>query len=409
MVRKLPNRASWKHPALACCLLGICFGQPSPGNAQEPTATLETITVTGSRVPRTEPQIGSITVIDEQAIKARNDSNVLDLLRDVPGVHVSHPGGRGNLGSIFIRGAVPNYGAVLVEGIQVNDPTNTRGGSFDFSTLNIDSIERVEILRAPQSSIYGSDALSGVINVITHSGSETLTADADVELGSQDYRRAGVRLSGPAPRGNLYSIRLGGISEGDSADPAEFQSHSLAGKFSSRSDGPFDFSVYARHSSADASAFPDDSGGDRLAVLRDKGLRETRDSSLGFDTDSMLTERTNLHVAGSLFEHDEQASSPGVAPGIRNGIPENSGDSNFSRSALSVFLTSNLSDSVQAAYGLGYQQEDGTGSSLITLTPQVVLPTRYQLDRDNLGVFGEIDYRVSGAFSVGAALRVDDS
>ena len=134
MVRKLPNRVSWKHAALACCLLGICFGQPSRGNAQEPTPTLETITVIGSRVPRTDPQIASITVIDEQAIEARNDSNGRDLLRDVPGVHVSHPGGRGNLGSIFIRASEPNYGAVLVDGIQVNDPTNTRGGSFDFST-----------------------------------------------------------------------------------------------------------------------------------------------------------------------------------------------------------------------------------------------------------------------------------
>lgn len=408
MISKLPNRVSWKHAALACCLPGI-VGQPLRGNAQEPAATLETIVVTGSRVRRIDPQMGSTTVIDEQAIEERNDSNVLDLLRDVPGVHVSLPGGRGNLGSIFIRGSEPNYGTVLVDGIQVNDPTNTRGGSFDFSTLNIDSIERIEILTAPQSSIYGSDALSGVINVITHSGTETLTAGADVEFGSQDYGRAGVRLSGPAPRGNLFSVRLGGISEGESSDPAEFQSHSLAGKFSSATGGPFDFSVYARHASTDATAFPDDSGGDRLAVLRDKDLRESRDTSFGFDTDSMLTERTNLHVGGSLFEHDEQVFSPGVAPGVRNGIPENSGDSNFSRSALTVFLTTDLSDLLQAAYGLGYQKEDGDGSTLITLAPQFVIPTSYQLDRDNLGVFGEIDYRVSRAFSVAAALRVDDT
>jgi len=407
--KKLPSSASWKHPALACFVLGLGLAQPIPGSAQEPAADLETITVTGTRVPRSEPQIGSMTVIDEQSIEARNDSNVLDLLRDVPGVHVSLPGGRGNLGSIFIRGSEPNYGAVLLDGIQVNDPTNTRGGSFDFSTLDIDAIERIEILRAPQSSVYGSDALSGVINVITHSGSETLTAGADVELGSQDYSRAGVQLGGPSPRGGLYSVRLGGITEGDSADPAQFQSHSLSGKFASETNAPFDFSVYGRHASADATAFPDDSGGDRLAVLREKGRRETKDTSVGFDAASTITGRTSLHIAGSLFEHDEQVASPGVAPGVRNAIPENSGNSDFSRSAVNVFLTSEFNESLDAAYGIGYQKEAGTGSSLITLGPQFVLPTSYELDRDNLGVYGEIDYRASRAFSVAAALRVDDT
>ena len=390
-------------------MVSLGLGQPLVTHAQAPTTALETITVTGSRVPRTDPQIGSVTIIEAQTIEARNDSNVFELLRDVPGVHVSLPGGRGNLGSIFIRGSEPNYGAVLVDGIQMNDPTNTRGGSFDFSTLNIDSIERIEILRAPQSSIYGSDALSGVINVITLSGTEAFTADVDVEVGSHDYSRAGFQLSGPAPPGGDYSVRLAGINEGDSSDPAEFQSHSFAGKYTSARDDPVRFSVYARHSSADSIAYPDDSGGERLAVNRERARRDTEDSSLGFDADVTITAATRLHVAGSLFDHDEQVFSPAVVPGIRPGIPENTGVAEFSRNALNVFFTSELNDSLRTAYGIGYQEEDGAGSSLITLGPQFVVPTSYQLDRDNLGVFGEVDYRITRQLTLDAALRIDDT
>ena len=409
MATRADNPFPLRHPALACWLvgLGLGLGPPVSAQPQPPVGVTETITVTGTRVPGARLQPGSVTPIDALTIERRNDSNVFELLRDVPGVYVSLPGGRGSLGSVFIRGSEPNYAAVLVDGIQVNDPTNTRGGSFDFSTLDIDSIERIEILRAPQSSIYGSDALSGAINVITLSGSEAFTAGGNLELGAGEYARGGVRLSGPAPRGGLYSVRLSAITEGDGADPAEFDGHAFTGKFTSDPHDPFNFSVYARSSSANAVAFPDDSGGARLAVLRDKGRRETDAGSLGFDARAALSARTTLHVAASVFGHDERASSPAVPPGVRPGIPGNSSDAQFARNAVNVFLTSTASDALQAAYGLAYQAEDGKGLGLISLGPQSVLPRRYRLERDNLGVYGEIDYALAPRWSVDAALRVD--
>jgi outer membrane cobalamin receptor len=72
---------------------------------------------------------------------------------------------------------------VLIDGIKVNDPTNTRGSSFDFSTLNIDHIERIEIVRGSLSAVYGSDAISGVINIVTQEGSKQPTADVRVSGG----------------------------------------------------------------------------------------------------------------------------------------------------------------------------------------------------------------------------------
>jgi outer membrane cobalamin receptor len=375
------------------------------GNTQENVPTLETITVIGTRIPRVEAQIGSVTVIDEQTIRERNDNNIFNLLRDVPGVHASLPGGQGSLGSVFIRGSEPNYGAILVDGVQVNNPTNTRGGSFDFSSLDINSIERIEVLRAPQSSIYGSNALSGVINLITHSGSEALTASTDVELGSHDYFRAGIQLGGPAPRGGIYNIRLNNTTE---HGLEEFKNRSFTSKFTSEIDKPFSFSIHARRSLTESKAFPDDSGGSRLAVLREKNHREAQGTSLGFDAESIITNSTSLHISGSLFEHAEQAFSPAVMSGVRSGIPESTGDTDFSRASLNIFLSSRVTDSMHTIYGIEHQEESGSGTSLIQLEPPFRLPTNYQLDRNNLSAYGEINYAVNQNFTLGTALRIDD-
>ena len=114
-------------------------------------------------------------------------------------------------------------------------------------------------------------------------------------------------------------------------------------------------------------------------------------------------------MAGSLFEHHEQVFSPGVEQGVRTGIPQNAGVAKFSRNTLNIFFTTELGDSLYAAYGIGYQEEDGMGSNLITKGPETVLPASYQLKSDNLGAYGEIDYRITGRLKFDAAIRVDQT
>ncbi|MFZ0452954.1 MAG: TonB-dependent receptor [Ignavibacteriaceae bacterium] len=111
----------------------------------------------------------SISVIDSAEIAERNSFNVADLLRDQYGVYIAQQGSPGALESIFLRGGNSNHTLVLIDGIEMNmpnDPSNT----FDFSDLSIDNIQRIEILRGPQSILYGSDALAGVINIVTRRG-----------------------------------------------------------------------------------------------------------------------------------------------------------------------------------------------------------------------------------------------
>ena len=86
---------------------------------------------------------------------------MVEVLRLVPGLHVDQRGGRGGIGSVYLRGADPNFVVVMIDGISVNDPTNSRGGSFNLAALDVANIERIEILRGSASAVYGSDAMAG--------------------------------------------------------------------------------------------------------------------------------------------------------------------------------------------------------------------------------------------------------
>ena len=135
------------------------------------------IVVTGSRVATDAGRDRAPTspCSTREDFDVEKPAKLADVLRRVAGVHVDQVGGRGGTGSLYVRGADPNYTLVLVDGVRVNDPTNARGGSFDLSALDIADVERVEIARGPYSAVYGGDALAGVINIVTRHAPATKT------------------------------------------------------------------------------------------------------------------------------------------------------------------------------------------------------------------------------------------
>ena len=156
----------------------------------------ENVVVTATRIATPMDQVAStITVIDAADIAARQQRSLPDVLRDVPGLNLVQTGGEGGQASIFMRGANANHTKVLVDGIEVSDPSNP-SGAFDFGKFNSADIARVEVLRGPQSGLYGSDAIGGVINVITKSGNGPLTVSAEAEGGSFDTFNQSATVSG---------------------------------------------------------------------------------------------------------------------------------------------------------------------------------------------------------------------
>jgi vitamin B12 transporter len=163
---------------------------PLSGFAVQASAELEdqpdTVVVTATRIPTPELQVASsISVVTADDIAARQTQTLPDLLKQIPGLNVVQSGGPGGQTSVFMRGTNSNHTKVLVDGIDVSDPSNS-GGAFDFGQFLTQDIEKVEILRGPQSGLYGSDAIGGVINVLTKSGSGPAQFNAAIEAGSFD-------------------------------------------------------------------------------------------------------------------------------------------------------------------------------------------------------------------------------
>ena len=132
--------------------------------------TLSDIVITATRTNASTLELAnSITVIDSAEIEQKKKNTVLDLLKTEYGVNIVQQGSFGSLSNIFTRGAGSGHTLILLDGVEVNMP-NDPGGTFDFANLSADNIERIEILRGPQSTLYGSDALAGVINIISRRG-----------------------------------------------------------------------------------------------------------------------------------------------------------------------------------------------------------------------------------------------
>jgi vitamin B12 transporter len=193
------------------CLVAAPFSnraQEAPGFSAGSTAEAQTeeIVVSATRIETPINQIGSsVTVITDEEI-ARNQQRTLpDVLRTVPGLNIVQTGGPGGKTSVFMRGSNSNHTKVLIDGIDANDPS--QDGVFDFGQVLTSDIARVEVLRGPQSSLYGSDAIGGVINIITKTGEGPPRFTGMLEGGSFETFHQTGGLSGSISRFN-YSFNV---------------------------------------------------------------------------------------------------------------------------------------------------------------------------------------------------------
>ncbi|NDC36456.1 MAG: TonB-dependent receptor [Proteobacteria bacterium] len=177
--------------------------------------------VTANRVQTLRDQVASSTsVITSADITERGLTEASEVLRAVPGLDVVQSGGLGGNTAVFIRGANSEHTLVLLDGVALNNPiSNAR--FFNFSSFTLEDVERIEVVRGPQSTQYGSDALGGVINIITKRGSGPAKATVSVEGGSQNSFVERGTVSGSTDRVN-YSASLlrqdtDGISAADAA------------------------------------------------------------------------------------------------------------------------------------------------------------------------------------------------
>ena len=193
-----------------------CIAAATPAHAQSAQSTDglaqvadagSDILVTANREARPASTVGqAVTVLDTSTIEQRQAVVVSDLLRQTPGVSVTRNGGVGTATSVSIRGAESDQTVALIDGIKLNDPSSP-GGGFDFGGLLIGNIARIEVLRGAQSVLWGSQAIGGVVNLITRQPTEQLAVNARAEGGWHGTGQGFANVSGKT---GPVSASLGG-------------------------------------------------------------------------------------------------------------------------------------------------------------------------------------------------------
>ncbi len=174
-------------------------GEPAKPPARVPAEAVEKtekVVVTATRIETPEREVGSsITAVRSEEIERRQKKTVAAALRGTPGLDTARTGGPGATTSIFLRGAPSEFTHVIVDGIEIVDPISA-GRALDFAHLSNDNVERIEVLRGPQSTLYGSDAMGGVVSIITRRGQGEPNFYATTEGGSFHSYRHAMGLSG---------------------------------------------------------------------------------------------------------------------------------------------------------------------------------------------------------------------
>ena len=175
---------------------------------QQDTVELKPLVVTATRIAMPADLVAAaVTVLRGQDLVARGIRTVAQALETVPGAHVVESGSLGGQTSLFTRGGESDYTKVLVDGA----PLNLAGGGIDLAHLTLDNVDRIEIVRGPVSVLYGSDAMTGVVQIFTRTGQGLPRLGADLRAGSYGTREGAFDIAGGSPRVG-YSARVSQLS-----------------------------------------------------------------------------------------------------------------------------------------------------------------------------------------------------
>ena len=354
------------------------------------------IVVTATRTAETTDQtLASVTVITREDIERQQANTLADVLRGVPGITLSNNGGVGKITSVFIRGAESDHTLVLIDGVKVSSATSS---TFPFQDIPPEQIERIEIVRGPRSSLYGSEAIGGVIQIFTRKGSGPAALTASAGIGSHNSRRGAGGISGSTERA-WYNLHLAyettngyNSCTGRPATPPLFNNG--GGCFTNE---------------------PDNDGYDNRSMTMGAGYRFANNAELSVN---FLRTDGDVEFDGSF--QNESDTIQQVAGGKLRFAPLDIWDVTLSVGRNKDESNNYLNDVFASRFDsqrdiVSWQNDLSIGDSgVLTLgadyqNDKVRSTTQYtESSRDNKGVFGQYQMQL-GAQNILAALRYDDN
>lgn len=392
----------------------FCAGPESP-EATGPVLELPTVTVFSSRAARPEIMDAG-SALDSDELRRRNRPGLSEALQDLPGLHVVNPGALGANYELSLRGGDPNFTKVLVDGIEVNNLMDSRGGSYNLNALSPLATERVELLPGSRSAIYGSEALSGILLIDTMPDPESPAPPSTVlagEVGGGGYRRAGGSLFGFPGAQNKLSGKLSfeTVAEDDVFEGTRFEVDRATAGLARRLEdgGSIRFNFFGAEIERDA--FPDDSGGPEYAALREAEHRRSREAGASLRADLEPGDTLDLRFRGFYYRIEDDLDSPGVAPGARdpNGIPARTEETEFDRWGLDAHFDYRPADPLSFVVGADLTHESGSSESvLLTPPPFGPIPADFEQTVRTRGLYGEAAWEIFQGHRLSLALRHDD-
>jgi vitamin B12 transporter len=391
-------------PAVAALLpvASLAAQQPAPADAARDTAALRPVVVTATRLP--VPQAATTataTVITGAELRARGVTHVLDALRDVPGAAVLQNGSFGATTSLFLRGGDSKYTQVLVDGV----PVNQAGGAFNWANLTVDNVERIEILRGPASVLYGSDAVSGVVQLFTRRGAGRPRAALAARGGSYGSAEGEVDASGALGALGWSAGAAHYASRGilDSADfDNRYRNSSASATLRYAAPGRGDLSVAARAQRA-RYHFPTNGSG---AIVDRNAFREEERGTVGVDGGYFLRRdveaRAQLGAAGLTGRNDDR---PDGATRSNGSVSYDGTTRRNADARVNWYMAPGTVVTLGGDYrGTMFRSADSSISAAGTRPGSRTAPRR-----DNRAVYGQLLAEAGGRLTLTAGGRYDDN
>ncbi|HLJ88658.1 MAG TPA: TonB-dependent receptor, partial [Candidatus Angelobacter sp.] len=377
--------------AVVLVLAGLCSAQSQPEPPPPVQLKPTVIEVTAEALPASASP-ASVIVLTRSEIELAHAATAADLLRNVPFLHVAQNGSAGSFTSVTVRGGKPNFTLVLMDGVPINDISNTLGGSVDLSTISTDDIERIELVRGPLSSLYASEAVSGVINIISRKEVKT-GADFNLEGGNLGTSKVGFALRGSDHRAS-YGLSGSYLNVSEQVLADDFALGTVTGNFRFEASPDKLLDTQIRYQHDQDSSFPMNGGGPELSILRTP--EESHSGQIIFNTafHHQVLPSWLYSLDFAFFRESARANAPAILDSIHpslHSVPAESTDTDFRRAQFSFSNQFLFSPKWTGSLVAGIKDENGTSNGLLANK----IPTNFDLDRPEIHANGELVYNTN--------------